>query len=353
MPARYWTSLGDSRVQCHLCPRECSLKPGQRGFCFVRQNIDGQLELTTHGRSSGFCIDPIEKKPLNHFHPGTSVLSFGQMGCNLSCKYCQNWDISKSSNADRSLHNATGDDIAEAAARYGCSSVAYTYNDPVIFAEYAIEVAEAVHQRGLLNVAVTAGYINPEARKDFFAPMDAANVDLKGFTDAFYTKLTGGRLQPVLDTLRYLVHETDVWVEITTLLIPGHNDGTDVLTDQCRWIASELGPDVPVHFTAFHPDFKMMDAPPTPPRTLVRARSIAIDAGLHFVYTGNARTANGSTTFCPQCQTALIERDGYTIDSYLLTPDGHCSTCGRAIPGRWGEQAGTFGNHRIPIRVGR
>ncbi len=352
MPARYWTSLGDDKVVCHLCPRECSLKPGQRGFCFVRQNIDGQLELTTHGRSSGFCIDPIEKKPLHHFHPGTSVLSFGQTGCNLGCKFCQNWDISKSSDVDRVLHAATADDIAETAAGWGCTSVAYTYNDPVIFAEYAIEVAEAVHQRGLLNVAVTAGYINPEARKDFFAPMDAANVDLKGFTDTFYTRMTGGRIKPVLDTLRYLVHETDVWVEITTLLIPGHNDGTDVLTDQCRWILNELGPDVPLHFTAFHPDFRMTELPSTPARTLVRARSIAIDAGLRYVYTGNVRTNHGGTTSCPQCQTTLIERDGYTIDSYQLTPDGHCPSCGLAIPGRWGAAAGTFGNQRIPVRLG-
>ena len=270
-PARYWHLLGDGRMQCDLCPRECRLHEGQRGACFVRQRIGDEMVLTTYGRSSGFCIDPIEKKPLNHFYPGSAVLSFGTAGCNLACKFCQNWDISKSRDMDRLMDQASPEAIAEAAARSGCKSVAFTYNDPVIFAEYAMDVADACHERGIQTVAVTAGYMHDKPRREFYAKMDAANVDLKAFTDDFYYRVCGGRLQPVLDTLVYLVKETQVWTEITTLLIPGKNDSDEEIKAECRWIKANLGADVPLHFTAFHPDWKMTDVERTPAATLTRA----------------------------------------------------------------------------------
>jgi len=351
-PAHYWHALDDGRIQCDLCPRDCKLHEGQRGACFVRQRQGDGLVLTTYGRSSGFCIDPIEKKPLNHFYPGSSVLSFGTAGCNLACKFCQNWDISKSRDMDRLMDQASPGQIADAAAESGCKSVAFTYNDPVIFAEYAMDVADACHARGLKTVAVTAGYIHEQPRRDFFARMDAANVDLKAFTDDFYFKLTGAHLQPVLDTLVYLRHETDVWLEITTLLIPGHNDSDEELTALSRWVARELGPDVPVHFSAFHPDHKMPDVPPTPMSTLLKARQIARDQGLAHVYTGNVHHAEGDRSHCPQCDGLLIERDWYQIKQYRLGTEGQCPDCGTSLAGRFDGQAGRFGRRRIPITLG-
>jgi len=352
-PARWWHTLPDGRIQCDLCPRDCRLHEGQRGLCFVRKMEGGRMVLTTYGRSSGFCIDPIEKKPLNHFYPGSSVFSFGTAGCNLACKFCQNWDISKSRETDTMVDRAMPDEIAAAAERGGCSSVAFTYNDPVIFAEYAMDVADACHARGLKTVAVTAGYITEEPRREFFAKMDAANVDLKGFTEDFYVKLTGGHLQPVLDTLLYLKRETDVWFEITTLLIPGHNDSAAEVAALSAWVRRELGPDVPLHFSAFHPDWKMTDVPPTPPATLTRARDIALKAGLNYVYTGNVHDVSGGTTSCPSCHEALIVRDWYRIDDYRITPDGRCPHCGTAIAGRFGAFAHPFGNRRIPVAMHR
>jgi pyruvate formate lyase activating enzyme len=351
-PARYWHKIADDRIQCDLCPRDCKLHEGQRGACFVRMRDGEQMILTTYGRSSGFCIDPIEKKPLNHFYPGSSVLSFGTAGCNLACKFCQNWDISKSRDMDRLMDLASPEAIAQAAEQSVCRSVAFTYNDPVIFAEYAMDVADACHARGIQTVAVTAGYMHDQARREFYAKMDAANVDLKAFTDDFYFKLTGSHLQPVLDTLVYLRHETKVWFEITTLLIPGHNDSDEEVTAMSHWIMKMLGPDVPLHFSAFHPDHKMPDTPATPPSTLVRARDIAMKAGLHFVYTGNVRHREGDTTYCPHCQATLIERDWYQIRQYRLTPHGDCPDCGTPVAGRFAEQAGNFGRKRIPIAIG-
>jgi len=350
-PARWWHMLDDGRLQCDLCPRDCRLHEGQRGACFVRQRIDDAMVLTTYGRSSGFCVDPIEKKPLNHFYPGSAVFSFGTAGCNLACKFCQNWDISKSRDMDRLMDRASPDRIAEAALQTGSKSVAFTYNDPVIFAEYAMDVADACHERGLQTVAVTAGYIHEAPRREFYAKMDAANVDLKGFTDEFYVKLTGSHLQPVLDTLEYLVHETAVWVEITTLLIPTKNDSDDELRALSAWIAAALGPDVPLHFTAFHPDFKMTDLPPTPASTLMRARDIAIAAGLRYVYTGNIHDVAGGTTRCHHCGAGLIARDWHRIEFYRLTEEGSCPRCGTQIAGRFGEFKGQFGRQRIPVRL--
>jgi len=349
--ARYWHMLEDGRMQCDLCPRDCKLHEGQRGACFVRMREGDEMLLTTYGRSSGFCIDPIEKKPLNHFYPGSSVLSFGTAGCNLACKFCQNWDISKSRDMDRLMDHASPEAIAMAAEDAGCRSVAFTYNDPVIFAEYAMDVADACHARGIKTVAVTAGYMHDAARRDFYAKMDAANVDLKAFTDDFYFKLTGSHLQPVLDTLRYLKHETDVWLEITTLLIPGENDSDEELTAMCRWIRKELGPDVPLHFSAFHPDYKMPGVPATPVRTLIRAREIALSEGLQYVYTGNVHNQEGDTTFCPGCQTPLVVRDWYNVERYLLSDGGHCPVCDTAIAGRFDKRAGNFGRKRIPIAI--
>ena len=352
-PGRWWHKLDDGRIQCDLCPRDCKLHEGQRGACFVRKMQGGEMILTTYGRSSGFCIDPIEKKPLAHFYPGSSVFSFGTAGCNLACKFCQNWDISKSREMDRLMDQAKPEEIAQAAARNGCKSVAFTYNDPVIFAEYAMDVADACHARGIKTVAVTAGYMHDQARCEFYAKMDAANVDLKAFTEAFYFKLTGAHLQPVLDTLIYLKRETQVWLEITTLLIPGKNDSDEEITALSQWIAKELGPDVPLHFSAFHPDHKMLDTPATPPETLKRARDIALKAGLHYVYTGNVHNIEGDTTFCPACKTPLIVRDWYQIQDYRLTDDGHCPQCQTKIAGHFEhfELKRQFGSRRIPVAI--
>jgi pyruvate formate lyase activating enzyme len=350
-PARYWHLLDDGRIQCDLCPRDCKLHEGQRGACFVRGRSGNEMMLTTYGRSSGFCIDPIEKKPLNHFYPGSCILSFGTAGCNLACKFCQNWDISKSRDFDRLADQASPEAIARAAQAQGCKSVAFTYNDPVIFAEYAMDVADACHAIGVNAVAVTAGYIHAEPRRDFYAKMDAANVDLKAFTEEFYYKLTGAHLQPVLDTLRYLKHETEVWFEITTLLIPGKNDSDEELTAMSTWIAKEVGTDVPLHFTAFHPDYKMTDIAPTSAATLSRARRIALDAGLEYVYTGNVHDTEGGTTFCPHCHSKLIVRDWHSIEHYALTESGACTQCGEKIAGRFTRFDSQFGRRRIPLHI--
>jgi len=349
-PARWWHATDDGRIQCDLCPRDCRLAEGQRGMCFVRQRSGDAMVLTTYGRSSGFALDPIEKKPLHHFHPGTSVLSFGTAGCNLACKFCQNWDISKSREMDRLVDRASPEAIARAAAEAGATSVAFTYNDPTIFAEYAMDVADACHERGLHTVAVTAGYIHAEPRRDFYAKIDAANVDLKAFTDEFYWKQTAAHLEPVKDTLRYLVRETKVWTEITTLLIPGLNDSDEELAALSAFVAGDLGVDVPIHFSAFHPDYKMNDRPPTPPATLRRARQIAREHGLRHVYVGNVHDREGDTTYCPGCAAPVIVRDWYEILSSNLRA-GACGTCGTAIAGRFGDAIGTFGRRRLRLQI--
>lgn len=347
--AKYWHWADDGRMQCDLCPRDCKLNDGQRGACFVRMRKADQMILTTYGRSSGFCVDPIEKKPLNHFYPGSSILSFGTAGCNLACKFCQNWDISKSKDMDRLMDEASPELIALAAENANCKSVAFTYNDPVIFAEYAMDVADACHARGIKTVAVTAGYMHDQARRDFYSKMDAANIDLKAFTEEFYFKLTGAHLQPVLDTLKYVKRETDVWLEITTLLIPGKNDSDEELTALSQWISNELGSDVPVHFSGFRPDYRMTDVSATPMATLLRARDIAQQAGLQYVYTGNVHYAEGDTTFCPKCRKPVIVRDWFQINRYQLAPDGRCPDCGTRIAGYFDAEVGDFGRKRIPI----
>lgn len=347
----YWHLTDDGRVQCDLCPRECRLKEGQKGLCFVRARRNDSIVLTSYGRSTGFCVDPIEKKPLNHFYPGTSVLSFGTAGCNLACKFCQNWDISKSREVARLSSRAMPDEIAIKARELGCRSVAYTYNDPVVFFEYAVDTAIECRKRGVLNVAVTAGYISEIAREAFFAPMDAANIDLKAFTEDFYHRLTGGHLQPVLDTLEYLVKETDVWVEITTLIIPGENDSDHEISELAEWIGDHLGNDVPLHFSAFHPDWKMRDTPPTPASTLVRARELALGAGLNYVYTGNVHDKTGGSTWCPECGTLLLERDWYQLGRWQIDDKGCCQACGASIAGRFDPQPGNWGRQRVPVTM--
>ena len=346
-PGGWWTRRGD-RILCDLCPRECLLKEGDRGFCFVRQNVDGEMVLTTYGRSTGFCIDPIEKKPLNHFLPGTAVLSFGTAGCNLGCKFCQNWSISKSREIQRLSEQATPEAIAEAAVATGCRSVAFTYNDPVIWAEYAIDTAAACHQRGLKTVAVTAGYISDVAREPVFECFDAANVDLKAFTELFYQHLTLSHLQPVLDTLTWLKHETDIWFEITNLLIPDENDGPDELQKMCDWILEHVGDSVPVHFTAFHPDFRMQDKPPTPHETLIAAREIALATGLKYAYVGNVNDAARQSTFCPNCRELLIERDWHELGTWNLE-DGDCRFCGTSLDGLFEARPGDWGRKRQSV----
>jgi pyruvate formate lyase activating enzyme len=350
VPGRYWQRLNDGRVQCDVCPRECKLHEGQRGLCFVRAREKDQIVLTTYGRSSGFCLDPIEKKPLNHFLPGTPVLSFGTAGCNLTCKFCQNWDISKARADDRLQQQASPEDIAQAALQSGARSVAFTYNDPVIFLEYAVDVAAACREVGVKTVAVTAGYISAVARPEFFAAMDATNIDLKAFTDDFYRKLCTSSLDAVLDTLLYVRHETDTWLEITTLLIPGQNDSSQEVGALSDWVAERLGPDVPLHFTAFHPDWKMRDISATVPATLMRARDIAYQAGLRYVYTGNIWDEAGQSTYCHDCGTCLIGRDGYTITSWALDVQGHCTACGEPCVGVF-EAAPRGWTRRTPLFI--
>jgi pyruvate formate lyase activating enzyme len=350
-PTKYWHKLDDGRVQCDMCPRFCKLRNGQQGLCFVRACENDQIVLTTYGRSSGFCVDPIEKKPLNHFLPGTSILSFGTAGCNLACKFCQNWDISKSRETDTLADHATPETIARAARELNCRSVAYTYNDPVVFHEYAIDVAQACRQVGIKSVAVTAGEVCPEPREEFYRYMDAANVDLKGFTERFYFQICGGHLKPVLETLEYLKQHTKVWFELTTLLIPGENDSEKEIEAMTQWVVAHLGPDVPHHFTAFHPSWKMLDKPRTPAATVLRAREIAMKNGIRYAYTGNIVDPEGSSTYCHGCKMKLIGRDGYEIGAWNLTADGKCKGCGTPCAGLFEAAPGDWGSRRLPVRL--
>ena len=351
VPTHYWHQLENGAIQCDVCPRACKLNEGQRGMCFVRARKNDQVILTTYGRSSGFCVDPIEKKPLNHFLPGTPVLSFGTAGCNLACKFCQNWYISKSREVDTLAGTATPKTLANTAARLGCRSIAFTYNDPVIFMEYAMDAADACKEKGIAAVAVSAGYICDKPREELFSHLDAANIDLKCFTEKFYWKLCNGHLQPVLETLQYLKHETSIWIEITTLLIPGENDSDKEINEMTQWIYEHLGPDIPHHFTAFHPDWKMMDTSSTPASTLTRARDIAIENGLHYVYTGNVHDEKGGSTYCSNCGTCLIGRDWYVITDWNLNQTAQCPNCNKTCAGVFENNPGTWGARRIPVQL--
>ena len=349
-PTQWWHLLDDSRIQCDVCPRACKLREGQQGLCFVRARHNDQIVLTSYGRSSGFCIDPIEKKPLNHFLPGTPVLSFGTAGCNLACKFCQNWDMSKSREMDTLADQAMPESLARAALQSGCRSMAFTYNDPVIFMEYAIDVAQAGHELDIKSVAVSAGYICEQPREQFYRYIDAANIDLKAFTESFYKKICGGSLQPVLETLVYLKQETNVWFEITTLLIPGENDSDNELHAMSSWLVDNLGTDIPLHFTAFHPDWKMMDHAHTPGSTLSRARDIALSYGLKYVYTGNVHDREGGSTWCHQCGTLLIERDWYQLGAWHIHQSA-CQQCGTPVAGVFEQAPGNWGRKRIPVKM--
>ncbi len=349
---RYWHGLSDGRIQCDLCPRFCKLHQGQRGLCFVRQNRDDRIVMTSYGRSSGFALDPIEKKPLHHFLPGTPVFSFGTAGCNLACKFCQNWDISKSREMDTLMSYASPDAIAQAAQKYGCASVAYTYNDPVIFHEYALDTAKACRALGIKSVAVSAGYVCPEPRAEFYLGMDAANIDLKAFSERFYHEITGSHLQPVLETLIYLKKETSVWLELTTLIIPGENDSEAELEAMTQWVVEHLGPDVPMHFSAFHPDWKMLDKPPTPLSSLLKARGIALKNGVRYAYIGNVPNKETNSTYCHSCGQLLIGRDGYRLSEWNLDAESFCRFCGQRCAGVFAAKPGTWGAKRQAVCLG-
>lgn len=331
---RYWRKE-DDRVRCFLCPRLCRMKPGQRGACFVRKNEGGELVLTSYGRVSGLCIDPIEKKPLYHFLPGSSVLSFGTIGCHLACRFCQNWHLSTGTDERLLSTRATPEGIARAAIESGSDSVAFTYNDPIPSLEFVLDVAAACHEHGIRTVAVTNGYISDEARAEFFDAMDAANVDLKAFTEEYYWRNCAAHLQPILDTLEYVAAKGRTWLEVTTLIIPGQNDSDGELSELSRWVAEKLGVDAPLHFSAFRPAHKMAHIPPTPHSTLKRARKIAMAAGLRYVYVGNVYDPAGSATICPDCGRTLIRRAGFYSEVVGLTERGTCSGCGASIAGIW------------------
>ena len=348
---KYWHERDNGQIQCDVCPRHCRLREGQRGLCYVRQRLDDEIKLVSYGRSSGFCVDPIEKKPLNHFYPGSSVLSFGTAGCNLACKFCQNWDMSKSREMDTLADAASPERLADAAVELACRSVAFTYNDPIIFLEYALDVAAACGEANVATVAVTAGYVDPQPRVEFFQAMDAANVDLKAFTERFYHKICGGHLAPVLETLQYIKQETDTWLETTTLLIPGENDSDKELNEMCAWVVEHLGPNVPMHFSAFHPDWKMREVPSTPAETLTRARRIALEHGVRYPFTGNVHDSEGSSTYCHKCEELLIERDWYRLGRWGLNDRGRCKSCDTPLPGHFDAAPGQFGSQRIPVRL--
>ena len=347
-PGRYYHVLDDGRIFCDLCPRACVLKDGDRGFCFVRQNQQGKMVLTTYGLSTGFCVDPVEKKPLNHFYPGSSVLSFGTAGCNLGCKFCQNWSISKSREIAQLSQLATPKDIAAKALELGCKSVAFTYNDPVIWAEYAIDTAKACHEVGIKTIAVTAGFIKDTARAEFYEHMDAANVDLKAFSQEFYRKLCLASIEPVKETIIWLKQNTNVWFELTNLIIPTKNDAKEELKEMCQWILTNLGDKVPIHFTAFHPDFRMGDIAPTPEVTLVNAYDLAISAGLKYVYLGNILNASHQNTYCPNWKQLVIERNWYELGQFNIENQA-CKFCGELVDGYFDKNCGNWGRKRMPI----
>jgi pyruvate formate lyase activating enzyme len=330
--AKWWRTDERGRIVCELCPRYCVLGEGKRGFCFVRRNVGGELKTSAYGKPLGFGVDPIEKKPLNHFLPGTPILSFGTAGCNLGCQYCQNWTSSKSENDQAYSRSAAPEEIVELAKREGCPSIAYTYNDPVVFGEFVIDVAKRASAEDIRSVMVTNGYIAERAREDVFADIDAANVDLKAFSEDFYKRLALASLAPVLETLEWLRRETDVWIELTTLLIPGENDDEDELRRMTDWIGERLGAETPIHFTAFHPSFKMLDTPPTPLETVTNARRIALDAGLKHAYVGNVSSQEGATTYCASCGAALLARNWHSVRFVNLEGD-KCGSCGAKLAG--------------------
>src|SRR5579859_3130823 len=336
--AQWWEPEANGKVHCYLCPRHCHIGRGQSGFCYIRTNQEGKLYSLGYGAPAALQVDPIEKKPLNHFLPGSRVFSMGTAGCNMGCFFCQNWDISKSRQDQVNARDVPPEEVPQLALRYGCDSIAFTYNEPTIWGEYIIDICRAAKSSGLKTVMVTNGYITREAFHDIYDHIDAANVDLKAFTENFYGKITLTYMQPVLDTLLLLKNETNVWFEITNLMIPTLNDDPEETRKLSEWILTHLGPDVPLHFTAFHPDFKLQDKPRTPAETLHRARQIAREAGLHYVYEGNIYS-DGAHTSCPKCGTLLIKRSWHAVTENHLR-QGKCPQCGLRIPGVWEKTEG-------------
>ena len=330
--ADWWEKTNNNKILCTLCPRYCTIGHDQPGFCFIRQNLGGVLYTLGYGHPSGFAIDPIEKKPLNHFLPGSKVLSFGTAGCNLGCRFCQNWSVSKAKMDDYNSVDASPEDVVALAEKYKTPSIAYTYNDPTIFGEYVIDISRIAREEGIKSVMVTAGYIDNKARKDVYKYIDAANVDLKGFTERFYHKLTSSHLDDVLDTLRWLKNDTNIWLELTTLLIPGQNDSPEEIKNECDWILNNLGDSVPLHFTAFHPDFKMNETERTPEQTLIRSRKIALAAGIKYCYLGNVHNVEGQTTYCSGCSAELIKRDWHSVNFNQIS-NSRCPVCKMKIEG--------------------
>jgi pyruvate formate lyase activating enzyme len=330
--AKWWKPQDNGKILCTLCPRYCTIGKGQKGFCYIRENIDNKLYSIGYGRPTGFAIDPIEKKPLSHFLPGTNILSFGTAGCNLGCKFCQNWTMSKSKIDEINALVATPEQVIATSKKYKVPSIAFTYNDPTIFGEYVIDISKIAREENIKTVMVTAGYIDKEARKEVYKYVDAANVDLKAFTETFYHKLTFSHLNDILDTLLWIKNDTNVWLEITTLLIPNENDSDEEIKKLSNWIVKNLGENVPLHFTAFHPDFKMKDKPRTPSSTLDNARKIAITEGINYCYVGNVHNLEGQTTYCPSCNEPVIIRDWHSVLDIRLK-NGNCHNCKGKIAG--------------------
>jgi len=331
--ARHWESLENARVRCKLCPRECTVDDLEKGYCGVRENEGGKYWSRVYGRLCSRNIDPIEKKPLFHFLPGTSAFSIATVGCNVNCKFCQNWQISQVGPGQVDEVYVPPDMVAESAARWQAPTIAYTYSEPVIFFEYMYDSAVEGHKRGIRSVMITNGYIQEKPMKDLCAVLDAVKVDLKAFTETFYRDQVTGELKPVLDTLVRL-KSWGMWTEIVYLMIPTLNDQPDDLRAMCRWIVQELGPDVPVHFTRYHPEYLLMNLPITPLSTMETAYKIAKDAGIHFAYLGNVPPHDAESTYCPNCNARLIHRRGFTIQQNRIVRNS-CPDCGTTIPGIW------------------
>ena len=331
----YQNILKDDKIQCTVCPRECVLSAGQEGFCHVRKNSEGKITLASYGYNTGLAIDPVEKKPLYQFYPASPVLSFGTLGCNMGCLFCQNWQTTKTKADIRLLNKTSPDEIVRIAKNYNCKSVAFTYNDPIIFFEYAIDTAKLCREEGIKTIAVTSGFMNPEPAKEFFKYMDGANIDLKGFSEQFYKKNCLAHIEPVLNTIKYAVNETDCWVELTTMLIEGENDSDEMIKHECEWILTNLGDCVPLHFSAFFPRYKFSGRKHTELSTLLRAYSIAKEAGLKYVYTGNLTNTETSATYCKSCNRPVIVRNGYELIEYNLSEEGKCIFCNTVCDGRY------------------
>ncbi len=327
-----YQNIINNKVQCKICPRECILNENQRGFCYVRRNVKGNIILETFGYNTGLAIDPVEKKPLYHFYPESKVLSFGTLGCNMGCLFCQNHHITKVKYPIDQCQKISPEEIVNIAKKYHCKSVAYTYNDPVIFFEYAIETAKLCRQEGIKTIAVTSGYINPEPAKEFFKYMEAANIDLKGFSEDFYKKNCLAHLNPVLESIKYAVKETECFVELTTLIIEGEND--QYIKEECEWILNNLGDCIPLHFSAFFPKYKFLNKKPTEFSTLLKAYNTAKQMGLKYIYTGNISNTDTSTTYCKNCGKPILIRDGYKLTENNLA-DGFCKFCGTKADGEY------------------